>query len=73
MNTNIGDLRLTEFNQRLREVYCPHCKHYLVTDELSPKCLCDTKLVTVVYSMLTREKITGNEKFKNVKLGATGS
>lgn len=51
-----------DYNEKtmMREVHCPKCKTYLRTNSIAPKCaICDSRLITVVNSILTNEKITG--------------
>lgn len=43
-----------------RELYCPKCHIYSHSIETTPKCYnCNVPLITVVYSILTGKRITG--------------
>lgn len=49
-----------KYNPKPREVYCPHCKEYTITDEQAPKCInCNETLFTVIKSHITGKNITG--------------
>lgn len=49
----------SEHNMKEREVFCPKCKQYTRTNQPNPKCLtCGYKLFTVLYSLLTGERLT---------------
>jgi Zn finger protein HypA/HybF involved in hydrogenase expression len=53
-------MTISPSNMKIREVYCPTCKLYTKTNELAPTCeLCHNDMLTVVYSVLTGERITG--------------
>lgn len=58
---------MTEYNLKKRELWCPKCKKYQWTDEVGAVCqdCFGTTLITVVYSQITGEKITGNELGKS--------
>jgi Zn finger protein HypA/HybF involved in hydrogenase expression len=52
-------------NMKPREVWCPHCYEYTITDELEPICpKCRSNLFTVLYSPLTGKRLTGHELAK---------
>jgi hypothetical protein len=52
-----------EHNMKPREVYCPFCKMYTMSDKLTPYCeFCGTKLYAVIRSMITGQRITGNDE-----------
>lgn len=41
-----------------REVYCPACRDYSFTDEVTPVCrVCKLKLITVIRSPLTGHRV----------------
>ena len=41
-----------EYNLKQRELYCPYCKIYSMSDKSDPKCeKCSHGLITVIYSM----------------------
>lgn len=47
------------WNIKPREVYCENCKITIVTDKPSPTCeTCGKRMLTVVKSALTGEKLT---------------
>lgn len=49
-----------QWNIKARELYCPICKLYFLSDKADVRCgVCDTHLITVVRSTLTGELITG--------------
>lgn len=62
----------SRFNLKPREVWCPQCKKYKVSDEAAPTCDdCFGKpMLTVVYSLITGERLTGVEPNE---LGPTSS
>jgi hypothetical protein len=49
-------------NQKPRLLYCPRCKRDEINDKLDPICFsCKGKLLTVTFSMLTGQRLTGLE------------
>ena len=62
------------YNPKPREVWCPKCNTYTTRDDAYPRCenlisiselfskICGEKLITVVYSVMTGERLTGNVK-----------
>lgn len=51
------------YNMKEREVYCPKCKVYSDSKLILPVCnTCSSKLITVVYDMLTGNRITGDDE-----------
>ena len=57
------------FNQEKmkREVYCPYCKTYQVSDQPWPVCECGHYLITVVYSTIDGRRLTGELATANSK------
>ena len=57
-------------NMKPRELWCPLCKEYTTSDEPDARCknlipnygTCGHSLITVVYSQMTGERLTGNVK-----------
>jgi len=48
-----------------RELYCFKCKKWFIRNKPIPNCdICFSVLITCIYSIITGERITGNEKFK---------
>lgn len=51
-----------ETNIRDHEVWCPRCKKYSKTNQPAPVCKnCGATLITVLYSIMTGQRITGEE------------
>jgi hypothetical protein len=50
-----------EWNIKKREVWCPLCKMYGMSDKPAPICECGNQMITVVYNH-ERQRITGNDK-----------
>lgn len=49
----------SNYNPIPREVYCTKCKQYTIRDDPNPKCsICFERLITVIKSLLTGERIT---------------
>ena len=51
------------YNPKPREVWCPQCREYTTRDDPNPTCKnpeCNERqLVTVVYGLMSGEKLTG--------------
>lgn len=60
----------SHFNIKPRELWCPKCKKYSVSDEAQAVCedCFGQPLITVVYSIIDGRRITGANE-----LGSTGS
>lgn len=60
----------SHFNMKPREVWCPKCKKYTISSDAQAVCedCFGQPLITVVYSLITGERITGKDE-----LGSTGS
>ena len=56
------------YNPKFREVWCPQCKEYTMRDDPAPTCNkpeCNNrKLFTVVRSVMTGKRLTGDELAK---------
>lgn len=56
------------YNPKPREVWCPQCKEYSFRDDAGPTCNkpdCNKReLITVVYSLISGKRLTGNELAK---------
>ncbi len=54
-----------EDNIKPRELYCPECKIYSISDIAFPTChQCGTNLITVTFSLIDGKRITGNDEIK---------
>src|SRR5215510_12779901 len=47
----------------MREVWCPRCKTYGMTDLVAPECgACGATCITVLYSIMDGTRLTGNDE-----------
>lgn len=64
---------IMETNLKHREVYCPECNQYYVTDQPQVRCIhCDVICITVLSSQIDGQKLTGQSSlqlpfFQNLK------
>lgn len=63
MKTMSPSDKTEKWNHKTREVYCGHCKYYIITKDIPAICeVCSSPMITVIYSIIDGSRITGNNE-----------